>query len=65
MLELSPARKNKINLTDYNGHQDIENRILMADFSVFEHDILEEILFNPLKLSLKKLARTMDCEENA
>jgi predicted transcriptional regulator len=64
MLELSPARKNKVNLTDYNCQQDIENRMLMADFSAFDVDVLEEILFSPLKLSLKKFARSLDCEES-
>lgn len=63
MLELSPARKNKVNLSDYNCQQDIENRMLMADFCSFEHNALQEILFSPLKIPLKKLARNMGCEE--
>jgi hypothetical protein len=63
MLELSPARKNKVNLADYNCQQDIENRILMSDFSALDVEILEEILFSPLKISFKKLARTVGCEE--
>ncbi|MES2273750.1 MAG: hypothetical protein V4487_06125 [Chlamydiota bacterium] len=64
MLELSPARKNKINLNDYPCEQDINNRILMSDFSTLDVEVLEEILFSPLKLSLKKLARSIDCEES-
>jgi hypothetical protein len=63
MLELSPARKNKVNLTDYPFQQDIENRILMSDFSTLDVEVLEEILFSPLKISLKKLAKTIDCQE--
>lgn len=65
MLELSPARKNKVNLSDYNCQQDIENRMLMSDFSAQDIEILEEILFSPLKISFKKLARTVGCEEKA
>ena len=63
MLELSPARKNKVNLADYNSQQDINNRIMMSDFTPFEHRILEEILFSPLKFSLKKLCRSTESEE--
>lgn len=63
MLELSPARKNKVNLADYNCQQDIENRILMSDFSTLDVEVLEEILFSPLKISLKKLTRTLGCDE--
>src|SRR5574338_19380 len=58
MLELSPARKNKVNLADYNCQQDIENRILMSDFSTLDIEVLEEILYSPLKISLKKLSLT-------
>lgn len=63
MLELSPARKNKVNLADYNCQQDIENRMLLSDFSTFDVEVLEEILFSPLKISFKKLARSMSCED--
>ncbi len=64
MLELSPARKNKINLNDYNFEQDIENRMLMADFSSFDLEVLEEILYSPLKIAVKKLCRAVGCEES-
>jgi hypothetical protein len=64
MLELSSARKNKVNLADYNFQQDIESRTLLSDFSLFDLDVIEEILFNPLKISVKKLCRTLDCTES-
>jgi hypothetical protein len=63
MLELSPARKNKVNLADYPCQQDIENRILMSDFSTLDVQVLEAILYSPLKISQKKLARSLECEE--
>lgn len=63
MLELSPARKNKVNLADYNCQQDIENRILMSDFSSLDIEVLGEILYSSLKISFKKLARNLGCEE--
>ncbi len=65
MLELPTLRKNKVNLADYNMGQDIENRILMADFSAFDIEVLEEILFSPLKISLKKFLRGSKPKEEA
>lgn len=63
MLELSSIRKNKVNLADYHFQQDIDRRILLSDFSVFELEVLEEILFNPLKISIKKLCRAVSSTE--
>jgi hypothetical protein len=63
MLELTSVRKNKVVLADYNFQQDIDHRMLLADCSAFDLEVLEEILFSPLKFSLKKLARTMGCKD--
>jgi len=63
MLELGPTRKNKVNLAEYNCQQDIENRMFLADFSARDREVLEEILFSPLKFSLKKLARNTGIPE--
>jgi hypothetical protein len=63
MLDVTSPRKNKINLADYNSEQDIQNRIILSDFTPFDLTVLEELLFSPLKLSLKKLARTLSVEE--
>ena len=64
MLETGSLRKNKVNLSDYLFEQDIECRILMSDFTSLDIEILEEILYSPLKVSFKKLARSIECEEN-
>lgn len=63
MLELSSVRKNKINLADYPYQQDIESRMLMSDFTATDLDVLEEILFSPLKIPIKKLCRTRNCSD--
>jgi hypothetical protein len=63
MLELNLLRKNKINLADYNSQQDIENRMLISNFSSTDLKVMEEILFNPLKISLKKLTRSLQMQE--
>ncbi len=64
MLELSSSRKNKVNLSDYPCQQDIDHRIMLADFTAFEHRVLEEILFSPLKMSLRKLSKSLDCADH-
>lgn len=63
MLEISSIRKNKVNLSDYNSEQDILNRMLMSNFSAFDLQVLSEILYSPLKISLKKLCRSIGCSE--
>ncbi len=62
MLELSAARKNKVNLADYDWESDIQNRLLISDFSTFDIEVLEEILYSPLKITSKKLAKALDCD---
>lgn len=63
MLEITSPRKNKINLSDYPMIQDVECRLFMSDICLHDIEILEEILFSPLKISFKKLARNIDCSE--
>jgi hypothetical protein len=64
MLEFS-ARTIKINLSDYDYEKDIENRLLMATFSNFDREILEEILFSPLKISIKNFLKNIEKEEKS
>ena len=65
MIELNQIKKNRINLADYNSRQDIENRIVMSDFSPFDLEVLEEVLFSPLKISLRKLAKNLNTTDIA
>lgn len=62
MINLSPARKNKIVLTDYDYKRDIENRILMSTFSVVDVEVLEEVLNSSLIIPISKLARDLSIE---
>lgn len=64
MLEISSVKKNKVNLSDYDCQQDIEYRLLLSDLSFFEHDVLQEIFFSPLKFPIKKIAKNLTSEEN-
>ncbi|GAB4185080.1 MAG: hypothetical protein Tsb0015_01740 [Simkaniaceae bacterium] len=63
MLELSPFRKNKINLEDYDYQKDIQNRILMSRLSSTDIEVLEEILYSPLTIPISKLAKNLDLSE--
>lgn len=60
MHELAQARKNKVCLEDYNFRHEIENRLLMARFSPLDLEVLEEILYSSIKVSVSKLAKTLD-----
>lgn len=54
------CRKNKIVLSNYNYQRDIENRILMADFTVADVQVLQEILDGPLNTTIKQIASHID-----
>lgn len=63
MAELNPIRKNKISLEDYDYKQDIENRLLMGQFSSHDLEILEEILYSSIKIPIRKLSKNTDLDE--
>lgn len=61
-LLLGTVRKSKINLPDYDYQRDIKNRLLMADFSLVDVEILREVLLSSLTLSLSALAAAVDLD---
>lgn len=63
MLELTTNRKNKINLGDYPYKEDIENRILLSDFTNQDIEVSKEILYSPLRFSFKKFCRSQGWDE--
>ncbi len=60
---MAEVKKNKISLNDYDYKSDIQNRMLMAEFTTLDLRFLEEILYSPLKIALPKLAKTLDITE--
>ena len=60
MLSSTQQRKAKITLTDYSYLQDIEIRILMAQLTVFEVNVLREIVHHSLKISIDQLANELN-----
>ena len=51
------GRKNKINLNDYPFQQDIEFRLMMSELTVFEVNLIQEILNNSLKIPIIELQK--------
>ena len=62
LLETASNRKNKISLTDYNYQKDIENRLLMAQFTSVDIEVLEEILYSSIQIPIAKLAKNVDID---
>lgn len=54
-----PHRQIRVNLKNYPYRKDIENRLQLAQMSVFEVNILQEILNDSLKVSIASLAQTL------
>lgn len=51
--------KAQISLADYSYRRDIEHRSLMAHLTVFEVEVLKEILHNSLTISIEDLAENL------
>ncbi len=59
------VRKNKISLTDYPYKKDIANRLILADLSPLEVEVLQELLFQPSKCRISDLAQSVTCDEES
>ncbi len=55
MTSTSLCTKHKIILSDYDYKSDVRNRILLSSLSGVDFCVLEEILYNPLKIPMKTL----------
>lgn len=60
MLTSMPPRKTKITLADYAYRRDIENRIVLSQLSVFEVQVLQEIIHHSLSISIEQLAKSLE-----
>jgi predicted transcriptional regulator len=63
MLLVSPTKKNKITLEDYPYQRDIENRLIMSEFTVFEVEVLEEILNSSLRVPIEELEDMLEVDK--
>ena len=58
-MESTLYRKNRVNLEDYDYKKDIQNRLLMTQFSEDDFEILEEIIYNPTKFPIDRLVKQL------
>jgi hypothetical protein len=58
------GKKTKITLNDFPYKKDIEGRLFMQDLSLFEVQVLQEILNNSLKIPLSDLESTLQCKKS-
>lgn len=56
----SSVFKTQVVLSDYPYRKDIEHRVLISNLSVFEVEVLQEILHNTLIIPIEKLAENLD-----
>lgn len=54
------VRKNKVVLADYNYQRDIESRLLIAQLTSFEIEVLNEIVNNSLVIPIKQFAEHLN-----
>lgn len=62
-LELTATRKHKVSLLDYDYKQDVKARLLLSHFTVLDYAVLEEILFSPIRTSIRKIGKNLDLSE--
>lgn len=60
MVETATFRKSRISLSDYDYQKDIENRLMMAEFSDDDLTVLEELFFSSLNFSLSHFLEQVD-----
>jgi hypothetical protein len=56
----SQCRKNKIELSDYDFERDLSSRLTLSGLTVFEIDVLREIVYNSLSFPLQELSETLE-----
>ncbi|MBP7074600.1 MAG: hypothetical protein KBA81_04370 [Rhabdochlamydiaceae bacterium] len=64
MIESTTVRKHKVTLSDYDYKRDIENRLLLSQVTTKEYAVLEEILFSPIRTTVRKIAKSIDIPED-
>ncbi len=62
MINSLQTKKIKIRLSDYAVESDLKNRLLLSLLSKFDVEVLEEIIYSPLKILLSKLASQVGCQ---
>lgn len=64
MIELTATKKNKVNLSDYDYKRDVQNRLLLSQFTTIDYAVLEDILFSSIRTTLRKISKNIDVPED-
>jgi hypothetical protein len=57
---LKNSKRGKVVLSDYDYQSDVRDRLLLSEIHPIDYEILEEILFSPVKFTLEKLTVALD-----
>jgi hypothetical protein len=57
---LKNAKRGKVVLSDYDYQSDVRDRLLLSEIRTLDYQILEEILFSPVKFTIEKLSDNLD-----
>lgn len=63
-MESTSLKQPKISLEDYAYKQDLENRLLLSQFTPQDLLVLEEILYSSLQIPVAKLATSVDLTQD-
>ncbi len=55
--------KNKVDLADYDYAEDIERRLILSDLDQVEFEVLEEILYSPVKFPIDRITKNLDLKK--
>jgi hypothetical protein len=64
MAEVATFRKNKIELKEYEYSNDIQNRVIMSEFTPLDIEVLEEILYSSIRIPLSVLETNLGLESD-
>jgi hypothetical protein len=57
---LKNPKRGKVILSDYDYQSDVRDRLLLSEITPLDYQILEEILFSPVKFTLEKMSDNLD-----
>lgn len=59
-MQVTQAKKSKVNLNDYDYRKDIAHRIWLSDLSPIDIDVLREVVYGSIKTTISEVADLVD-----
>lgn len=60
MLEIGSNKKHRVNINEYDYQSDLRYRNMLSECTPLDIEVLEEILYSPLKISMKTLEKNVN-----